>query len=136
MGPGPWAVKTGVRPRLLWYGGSRSGAALFGGQLVQVFVDGVAGDVEAPGHKGHGLAVGKGAFLLQQGHDADWNVVETPVAGAKITLNGEDTGLVTDESGSVILETPAEPGVYTVSARYDGAVLVPPVYVFTVHEAE
>ena len=74
--------------------------------------------------------------LIQQGHDADWNVVETPVAGAKITLNGEDTGLVTDESGSVILETPAEPGVYTVSARYDGAVLVPPVYVFTVHEAE
>ena len=73
-----------------------------------------------------------GLTLLMQGHDADWNVVESPVAGAKITLNGEDTGLTTDENGNVTLEAPAEPGVYTVSATYDEAVLVPPIYVINI----
>ena len=74
--------------------------------------------------------------LILQGHDADWNVVETPISGAKITLNGADTGLVTGDDGSVVLETPAEPGNYIVSATYDGAVIVPPIYAFTVPAAE
>ena len=62
------------------------------------------------------------------GFDADWNVVVSPVAGASITLNGEDTGLVTDENGAVALDIPSEPGTHIVSAVFADGVIVPPVY--------
>lgn len=76
--------------------------------------------------------------LVMQGYDADWNVVESPVAGANVTLNGADTGIVTDENGSFAIpnELTAEPGEYVVSATYDGAVLVPPVLVLTTAAVE
>lgn len=69
--------------------------------------------------------------LVMQGHDADWNVVENPVSGAKITIDGEATDLVTDENGSVTVSI-TEPGVHIVSATYDEAVLVPPIYVINI----
>lgn len=74
---------------------------------------------------------GDALTLIMQGHDADWNVVETPVAGAKITIDGQATDLVTDESGSATVSI-AEPGTHIVSATYDGAVLVPPILVINV----
>lgn len=74
--------------------------------------------------------------LVMQGYDADWNVVETPLAGAKITLNSADTGLVTDENGRVTPEIPEAPGVYIISATYDDAVIVPPIYSLTVSAVE
>lgn len=78
------------------------------------------------------------AFALTlnvQSYDADWNAVVSPKAGAAITVNGEDTQLVTDDEGNVQLCFDA-PGEYLVSARADDAVLVPPVCVVTVVEAQ
>ena len=76
--------------------------------------------------------------LYVLGYDADWNTVVNPVAGASIIINGEDSGLVTDESGTVIIDnsdpaaTPmVENGENIFTAAYDGAVLVPPVFKIT-----
>lgn len=71
--------------------------------------------------------------LIMQGHDADWNVVESPIAGAQVTINGADAGIVTDENGSFSIpaERISEPGDYVISATYDDAVLVPPVLVIS-----
>ena len=74
--------------------------------------------------------------LSALGFDADWNPVASPLAGAAITLDGEDTGLVTDEEGVVDLSelTISEPGDHIVSAIYTDAVIVPPVFKITVSE--
>lgn len=71
--------------------------------------------------------------LIMQGHDADWNVVETPVVGAQITIDGADAGIVTDENGTFAVpdEQISKPGDHVISATYDGAVLVPPVFVIS-----
>ena len=73
--------------------------------------------------------------LSALGYDADWNAVVAPVAGARIIINGEDSGLVTDESGSVTIDYSADDpspmavnGENIITASYDGAVLVPPVW--------
>ena len=60
------------------------------------------------------------------GFDADWNEVVSPVAGAAITVDGADTGLVTDENGRVTLDI-SESGAHIISATSADAVLVPPV---------
>ena len=60
------------------------------------------------------------------GFDADWNEVVSPIAGAVITVDGADSGLVTDENGSVTL-TISEDGAHIISATAADAVLVPPV---------
>lgn len=70
------------------------------------------------------------------GFDADWNPVSAPLAGAAITLDGEDTGLVTDENGTVDISELelTEVGDHIISAIYDAAVIVPPVFKITVNE--
>ena len=65
------------------------------------------------------------------GFDADWNQVVSPVAGAVITVDGADSGLVTAEDGSVTLSI-SEAGEHIVSATSANAVLVPPVFKITV----
>ena len=79
---------------------------------------------------------GEGTYTLTLNtiaHDADWNPVVAPVAGATITLDGEDSDLVTGEDGSVSVTLP-EARPYTVSAHCDEIVLVPPVIVLGADE--
>ena len=71
--------------------------------------------------------------LSANGYDANWAPVVNPVAGAVITVNGEKTDVLTDETGAAVL-TFAEAGVYTVSAVSDAMTLVPPVCIVTVTE--
>ena len=71
--------------------------------------------------------------LLAAGYDANWNPVETPVAGASITINGVDTGVVTDDAGQAVV-TLNESGV--ISAVSSSQVLVPPVCVAAVEGAQ
>lgn len=71
--------------------------------------------------------------LSANGYDEAWNPVTLPVAGAVITVNGEKTEVVTDESGNAVL-TFAASGVYTVSAVSETMTLVPPVCIVTVTE--
>ena len=71
--------------------------------------------------------------LNAAGYDADWNPVILPVAGATLTVNGEKTDVVTDETGNAVL-TLAEAGTYTVSAVSETMTLVPPVCIVTVTE--
>lgn len=80
-------------------------------------------------------AVNEGVSLTlsANGYDANWAPVVNPVAGAVITINGEKTDVVTDETGAAVL-TFAEAGVYTVSAVSDTMTLVPPVCIVTVTE--
>ena len=68
-------------------------------------------------------------------YDEDWNAVAAPVAGAAILINGEDSGLVTDENGTVTIDYSDEDpspmvanGENIITAVYDGATLVPPVW--------
>lgn len=71
--------------------------------------------------------------LFANGYDANWAPVVNTVAGAVITVNGEKTDIMTDESGNAVL-TFAAPGVYTVSAVSNDLTLVPPVCIVTVTE--
>lgn len=71
--------------------------------------------------------------LSAAGFDENWAPVTLPVAGAVITVNGEKTEIVTDESGNAVL-TLAEAGNYTVSAVSDSMTLVSPVCIVTVTE--
>lgn len=73
--------------------------------------------------------------LSSLGYDADWNQVVSPVEGAKITVNGEDAGVVTDASGKAVI-TLDKAGTYTVSAKSDNMTLVPPVCVISVAAAD
>lgn len=63
--------------------------------------------------------------LTAHGYDADWNVVYTPVEGAEITVDGEDSGIVTDANGKAILDLSA--GEYVISARSEQINMVAPV---------
>lgn len=60
---------------------------------------------------------------------------EVPLAGAVITLNGEETDMVTDENGYVTIDKD-EIGTYVVSAAVKEGVIVPPVQILTVSEQE
>ena len=71
--------------------------------------------------------------LSASGYDANWAPVILPVAGAALTVNGEKTEIITDESGNAVLNFTA-PGVYTVSAVSETMTLVPPVCIVTVTE--
>ena len=71
--------------------------------------------------------------LNAAGYDEAWNPVTLPVAGATLTVNGEKTDVVTDETGNAVL-TLAEAGIYTVSAVSETMTLVPPVCIVTVTE--
>ncbi len=69
--------------------------------------------------------------LSSYGYDSDWNLVETPVVDATITVNGEDVALCTDDEGEFTLSF-SEAGVYVISATSTSLTLVPPVCVITV----
>ena len=58
--------------------------------------------------------------------DANWVAVPTPVEGAMITVDGADTGVLTDAEGKAVIS--AEAG-QIISARSDSMTLVPPVCV-------
>lgn len=68
------------------------------------------------------------------GYDGDWNYVTSPVANAKITLDGKDTGLTTDSNGKVTVKA-GKAGEYIISASSDSQRLVPPVSILTVKSA-
>jgi len=63
--------------------------------------------------------------------DADWNPVEAPLAGAEITVNGEKTGDVTAEDGTVTLSL-SKKDENVVSAVAENWILVPPISSVTV----
>ena len=69
-------------------------------------------------------------------YDADWNPVESQLAGAAIIVDGEDSGLVTDENGAIEVSALnlTEPGEHIISAAYADATLIPPVFTITVSE--
>ena len=62
--------------------------------------------------------------------DESWNFVPTPVAGAKILVNGTDSGLVTDAEGKVTLTLTA--GENEITATSETIILVPPFAFVTV----
>ena len=62
--------------------------------------------------------------------DENWNPVQTPVEGAKILVNGVDSGLTTDAEGKVTLTL--ESGVNEITAESDTLTLVPPIAKITV----
>lgn len=70
--------------------------------------------------------------LMSVGFDpVTYAPVTAPVAGANITLNGKNTGLVTDSDGRTELLLDGV-GVNVISAKSDDAVLVPPVCIINV----
>ncbi len=69
--------------------------------------------------------------LTVLGFDAAWNVVQNPVEGATVTLNGKAIDATTDANGRVTF-TVTEGGRFTVSATHPSLVLVPPLCALTV----
>ncbi len=69
--------------------------------------------------------------LASAGFDENWAPVTLPVAGARILIDGVDSGIVTDETGKATI-TPDNKGEIIISAKSDTAVLVPPVCLVTV----
>ena len=67
-------------------------------------------------------------------YDENWNMVSTPATGAHILANGEDTGLITDDKGTVELVLPKD-GRYVISAKSDSVQLVPPCCIAVVGNA-
>lgn len=63
--------------------------------------------------------------------DENWNPVSLPVEGAILTIDGEDSEVVTDAEGKAQFTIEAA-GEYLLSARSDSAILVPPVCIVTV----
>ncbi len=72
--------------------------------------------------------------LSGAGFDAEWNPVVLPVEGAKITLDGKDTGVVTDAQGKAVISLEGRKE-QIISAVSDNAVIVPPVCVAEVKSA-
>lgn len=64
--------------------------------------------------------------LSGAGYDANWNPVTVPVVGAEITVDGEGTGVMTDENGKATI-TIDRAGEYVISAVSSSQTLVPPV---------
>ncbi len=72
--------------------------------------------------------------LSTAGFDETFNPVTAPLAGAKITFNGNPTEFVTDENGKVTVTLPDADVL--ISATSDAVTLVPPVCAVTVMPAE
>ena len=75
------------------------------------------------------LAVNSGELILTLNavmFDADFKPVKMPIAGAVITIDGEDTEFVTDANGAVNVKL-GEGDYYLISAHSDILTLVPPV---------
>ena len=62
--------------------------------------------------------------------DENWNPVATTIAGAKIFVNGTDSGFTTDAEGNVTLTLSA--GVNEITATSETIILVPPIAFITV----
>ena len=73
--------------------------------------------------------------LTGAGFDEEWNPVSVPVAGAEITVDGEKTGVFTDENGHAVLTLAEKEGRTLISAVSDTQVIVPPVAVADASEA-
>lgn len=69
--------------------------------------------------------------LYYTAFDADWNPVETPLANAVITIDGEETRSVTDENGKITVSV-SEAGRHIVSATVEDMTITPPVCILTV----
>ncbi len=69
--------------------------------------------------------------LKMMGFDENWAPQELPCAGVELTINGEGTGVSTDENGSAVLSFP-EKGEYVVSCAAGDRILVPAVCLVTV----
>ena len=72
--------------------------------------------------------------LSASGYDEAWNPITVPVAGATILINGEDTGVKTNEQGQFTLTMgeKSKKDAFVISATSDSATLVPPVCLVTV----
>lgn len=66
--------------------------------------------------------------LSGAGYDEEWNPVTVPVEGARILIDGKDSGVITDAEGKASV-TLTDAGEHIISAASDSAVLVPPVCV-------
>ncbi|MGN1450502.1 MAG: hypothetical protein ACI4XQ_00230 [Eubacteriales bacterium] len=64
--------------------------------------------------------------LSAAGYDENWAPITLPVEGAVITVDGVDTGVVTDAEGKAVVELSGQ-GTVVISARSETSVLVPPV---------
>ncbi len=64
-----------------------------------------------------------------------WAPVDTPLAGAVITVDGEETAYQTDAQGRVTFSVD-KTGTVLISAKKAGAILVPPVLSLTVNAVE
>lgn len=69
--------------------------------------------------------------LNLQSFDENWNPVAIAAEGAEIIIDGEASGLFTDEAGTVSISLEA-PGTHLISAKSDSMTLVPPVCIATV----
>ena len=64
--------------------------------------------------------------LFAASYDASWNVVTSPVSGAKILINGVASSYKTDAEGKVTLNL-ENTGSFVISATSESQTLVPPV---------
>lgn len=69
--------------------------------------------------------------LYGNGFDDNWNPVTIAIEGAQIYLNSEATQVKTDSQGKAEITFENE-GTYTISAKSDNQVLVPPVCIASV----
>jgi hypothetical protein len=65
------------------------------------------------------------------GYDEAWNTVTLPVEGAKISVDGTETNVVTDADGKATL-TFDKKGTYVVTAAHENKNLVTPFVIVTV----
>lgn len=73
--------------------------------------------------------------LNKSGYDANWTPITLPVGNAVITIDGEETEYITDADGKVTIVF-EEAGKYTISAKSNDVVIVPPVCIFNVKTEE
>lgn len=69
--------------------------------------------------------------LTGTGYDENWSPIAVPVAGAKIFLDGTDTGVVTDAEGKATITITGSKTV-VITAKSDSQTLVPPVCSVTI----
>ena len=73
--------------------------------------------------------------LTAAGYDESWNPITFPLAGAVITMDGEESRWVTDEKGCVTFTLPKS-GKILIGAVSKDEILVPPVCVVTVRDSQ
>lgn len=71
--------------------------------------------------------------LAGNGYDENWNPTVNYIEGAEIYIDGVATGIKTDAQGKAAVSF-EKSGTFTISAKSDSQVLVPPVCIATVSE--